>query len=121
MIGPETLSAAWVYVNNKGAFERTGHLTTVLLCFKTNPESRIAAFVVKNEGGGYDYKSTQITMEIGQETRRLLTISGGIAQELEVMARKTMETVKAGIGLHWGHIYLVKGSDVKDVPLTKAA
>jgi hypothetical protein len=114
MINASNLSHAWIRTNTKSGFEKTGITAAVILCFATQPESRVTLWHVKGPDG-FDFMAPSTPIEKpGGELQKIACLYGGVADEMVKLASQAQETLKKALKPDYGKLYRVAAGKAEE-------
>jgi hypothetical protein len=105
-----TYTHAWIRTNTKAAMDRTNVIAVVVLCFKTEPESRIALWYAKlPEKDSPEFTTPTFSLEAADGSpKEVECISGRISTDLIELAAAAQAKLRKELGRPaYGKLYKV--------------
>lgn len=108
MIDLSKPSRVFIQTNTKAGLDKTGVVAVVILCYGTEPESRLALWYTRT-GDACEYMSPTVPIEEPDGTeKKIECLFGGIADDLIKAATAAQARVRKELGKPgYGKIYLV--------------
>lgn len=108
MINETNLTHAWIRTNTRVGLEKTGVSAVVILCFNTEPKSRVALWHAKGPDGKFDFKTPSFPIETPDgELKKTPCLFGGVSAELVKMAAAAQGWLRKGLKPTYGKLYKV--------------
>ena len=102
MINESNLSHTWIRTNTKEGIERTGVAAVVILCFATEPESRVSLWFGRDKDdphGKFDFLTPSVPIDVPDgEAKKFPCLFGGVSEVMIKLASAAQARLRAELG-----------------------
>lgn len=117
-LNKDNYSHAWIYSSTKEAVAEHGISAAVILCFKTEPETRLTLWFAKDTSGKWCFMTPTFRVFPAQGEKQIPCLFGQLADEMTAVAESAKASckellTKQGKEIEYGRVYKVMADKVE--------
>jgi hypothetical protein len=102
VIDESKLSHIWIRTNTKEGLDRTGVAAVVILCFATEPESRVSLWYGRDKekpDSAFDFLTPSVPIDVPDgEAKKFPCLFGGVSADMVKLAAAAQARLRAEMG-----------------------